>query len=167
MADNDIYDSRSKFEKFKLKLKDYLQPPTGARKTQIKNPTNLKYFKKLYIKLESKDTSYLRRLRLCQCLLLICHGVKKDLEKANREDIDKLLSFSHKRNKTPVSKQDFVKQVKFLWKLLLPEKDRYGRDDETIVPYPVRHLTSNLVNVRLYLGYLQLPGCQYSVEYLS
>jgi integrase len=144
MAENDIYDSGGRYEKFKRELRRYLLPPEGLRTTQIKNPVNLRHFKRLFIKLEARNSSFLRRLRLGQTLLLICHGVGKDLEKATRDDIDNLMIFAHKRNKTPVSKQDFVKQVKFLWKLLFPEKDQCEREDETIVPYVVRHLSGKI-----------------------
>ncbi|HLC53267.1 MAG TPA: hypothetical protein VJK03_01870, partial [Candidatus Nanoarchaeia archaeon] len=44
----------------------------------------------------------------------------------------------------PASKQCFIKQTKFLWKLLFPEKDRQDREDETIIPYPVRHLNGKI-----------------------
>lgn len=144
MADNDIYDSRGRYEKFKKELQKYLLPPEGFRANQIKNPINMSHFKRLFLKLEARNCSYLRRLRICQTLLMVCHCIEKDLAEATREDIDQLMVFAHQRNKTPTSKQDFVKQVRFLWKLLFPEKDQYGREDENIVPYPVRHLTGKI-----------------------
>lgn len=144
MADNDIYDSRGRYEKFKLQLRTYLLPPEGMRTTQIKNSKNVIYFNKLCLKLDARNCSYVRRLRLCQSLLLVCHGIEKDLAEATREDVDNLMIFAHQRNKTVESKKCFVQHLKFLWRLLFPEKDKFGREDETVVPYPVRHLSSKM-----------------------
>lgn len=69
MADNDIYNSKGKYERFKQEIKTYLQPPEKIRKYQIKNPANLKHFQRLLFKLDARDGSYVRRLRLCHKLL--------------------------------------------------------------------------------------------------
>lgn len=144
MADNDIYNSMDKYERFKQEIRTYLQPPEKHRKYQIKNPENLKHFQRLLFKLDARDGSYVRRLRLCHTLLMICHYIEKDLSKIARENIDELMLHAHQHNKSTKSKQCFIRDIKFLWKLLFSEKDQYGREDEGIVPYPVRHLSGKI-----------------------
>ena len=140
MAENDIYDSKIKYEKLAAGIGKYLNPPEGMRQFQMKYAGNLEHFRRLFQTLEARDTSYKRRLRLCTTLLGVCHVLEKDLKKATRDDIDRVMSWAHERNKTPVSKECFIRQLKFLWKLLFPEADLKGRPDDTVVPYQVRHL---------------------------
>lgn len=144
MADNDIYDSKGALGKLQANLKGYLEPPSGMRTTQIKNPANLRHFDRLFVKVAARDCSYIRRLRLAQTLLMVCHAIGKDLEKVDRDDIDALMAWSHTRNKTPVSQACFAKEVRFLWRLLFPERDQHGREDDTILPYPVRHIKTSV-----------------------
>jgi integrase len=144
MADNDIYNSMGKYEKFKQEIRTYLQPPEKARRYQIKNPVNLKHFQRLLFKLDARDGSYVRRLRLCHTFLMICHYIEKDLSKITREDIDELMLHAHQHNKSTKTKQCFIRDIKFLWKFLFPEKDEYGREDENILPYIVRHLNGKI-----------------------
>ena len=49
----------------------------------------------------------------------------------------------HSRYKSQKSKSDFIRDIKYIWKLLFPEKDERNRIDETICPYNVRHLKAN------------------------
>ena len=144
MAENDIYDSRGEYLKFVQTLRKYLLPPEGHRQNQIKYPQNLKHFRRLFTKLEARDLSYRRRLRLGYTLLLVCHAIDKDLAEVTRDDMDTIMALGHERNKTPTSKQCFIKQLKHIWKLLFPDKDHYGREDETIFPYVVRHLSARV-----------------------
>ena len=144
MADNDIYNNRGKYEDLKKKIESYLLPPEGFRRFQIKHPDNLRHFRRLFLKMDARNCSYVRRLRLSSALLMVCHVIDKDMSEATREDIDELLLVAHQHYRTPASKQCFIKQTKFLWKLLCPEKDRHGREDETIIPYPVRHLSGKI-----------------------
>ena len=58
MAENDIYNSEGKYEKFKERLKIYLRPPEGHRQTQIKHRGNLRHFERLFFKLEARNCSY-------------------------------------------------------------------------------------------------------------
>lgn len=148
MADNDIYDNQGKYDKLVNNLDKLLLTPeeegNRKRKYWVKNKANLKYFKVLFDKFEARDNSYIRRLRLCRAFLMICHVLDMDLKEADREDIDEVMRFSHKVNKSVKTKQDFVIDIKFLWKQLFPEKDERGHIDENITPYPVRHLSGKI-----------------------
>ena len=70
MAENDIYNSKLKYENFKKNLKEILLPPEQRSKYRFKskyyckNPKNLEYFSILFNKVESRDLSYVRRNRL-------------------------------------------------------------------------------------------------------
>lgn len=148
MATNDIYDSKNKYEIFKRKIdKLHIDPEERERGKQgrsiyyCRNSKNLNYFGKLCIKFESQDISYIRRLRYLRTLLMITNYTVKDLKDLDRSDIDKLMASMHKHYKTPVSKTDFVKNIKRIWRILFPETDEKGRIDESICPYPVRHLS--------------------------
>ncbi len=66
--------------------------------------------------------------------------INKDLATAERKDVDELLAFAHTVKKTYESKKSFLEDVRHLWKMLCPEKDALGREDETLIPYPVRHI---------------------------
>lgn len=151
MAENDIYDSKGKYERFKANLRRLLIKPknennneTGKRKYYCRNAANLRYFELLFLKFEAKDTSYVRRLRLINTVKLITYATEKALSKCTREDIDKITAFMHTRYKSPKSKRDFIRDIKYIWKLLFPENDEKGRPDETITPYVVRHLSARI-----------------------
>ena len=144
IAENDIYDSESKYERLKETLEKYLDPPSGKRELQIKFQGNLRHFDRMFAKLEARDTSFKRRLRLCTILLGVCTVIEKDLVEVTRDDMDRLMAWANQRNKSPVSKQCWVRQIRFLWKQLFAEKDEHGREDETLVPYVVRHLSGRV-----------------------
>jgi len=147
MAEDDIYNNQRRYDAVKENIESILVPldkrsqPNHRDKYYCKNPKNLQYFKKLFIHFEAKDLSYIRRLRTICCLKLICHVTTKDLKECEREDINEIVAYMHSRYKSPQSKTDFIKNLKKLWRVLFPEKDERGRSDETIVPYPVRHLS--------------------------
>ena len=140
MAKNDIYNTEQEYVRFKENLREYLKPPEGKRKFQIQYSPNLKYFEQLFLFMEARDGAYCRRMKYIRALLIACHYIKKDLGQATREDMTRLLLDSHKHNRTPIGKHRFVREVKFIWKHLLSEKDHLGREDETIEPFVVRHL---------------------------
>lgn len=152
MVENDIYDSETKYRRFLANLDSYLKPPhlvkrhhNSRRKYWIKNKANKKYFLRLGKKFESRDISYIRRIRLFRVFMIVCYVTKKDLKDLKkREKIDEIVAFAHKVNKSVKSKRDFAIDIKFLWKLLFPEKDEKGRPDETQVPYVVRHLSGKV-----------------------
>lgn len=148
MAINDIYNNREKYREFKEKIDKLILPPEERiNKKRYKglyycrNKENLEYFRKLCLKFESQDISYIRRLRYLRTLLMITHYTDKNIRGLEREDIDKIMAQMHKHYKSPVSKIDFVKNIKRIWRLLFPEKDERGRIDERICPYVVRHLS--------------------------
>lgn len=147
MPENDIYNTKSKYENFLNNLDLFTIPPdkrTDKNRNKAiyycKNKSNLKYFRKLVEKFDARDLSYLRRCRLLNTLRLICHVIEKDLSKCDRDDIDKIVAFMHTRYNSPKTKSDFIRDIKHIWKTLFPEKDEKGRIDDTICPYAVRHL---------------------------
>lgn len=146
MAENDIYNSKGKYELFKENLNKLLTPPKKRerRKYYCKNAKNLKYFDKLFARFEAKDLSYIRRIRLSRAFLIIVYCTEKELSKLEREDIDKIIAYMHSVYKSPKSKSDFMKDIKLIWRTILPEEDVKGRPDESLVPYVVRHLSPKI-----------------------
>jgi len=151
MAENDIYDSKRKYENFLASLEDFLIEPQnsglrGKRKYYCKNKENIAYFRILDEKFSARDLSYVRRLRLFSSLKLIVFSIEKNLKEATRDDIDQVMRYMHTVYKSVKTKKDFIVDIKHIWKLLFPEMDEQGRIDEDIVPYPVRHLKSKDVD---------------------
>jgi integrase len=143
MVENDIYNNKHKYESFVARLKSITKKDSKS-KYHCKNEKNLKYFKKLIKYFEVKDLSYVRRLKLFHVLKFITFVLEEDLEGSKREEINEVVSYSHKVYKTINSKKDFIKDLKCIWKILFPEKDEKGRIDETLTPYIVRHLSRKI-----------------------
>lgn len=156
MADNDLYNNKKKYEYFKQNLELFALEPS-KRPNNIgrgnsrhrgeyycKNKCNLNYFEHLFKHFEAKDLSYVRRNRLLGTMRLICFATEKRIIDLDREEIDNIVSFMHTVYNTPKSKSDFIRDIKYMWKILFPEKDEKGRIDDTIVPYPVRHLSNKI-----------------------
>ncbi len=143
MAEDDIYQSKQRYEKFIKNLDKIIEEPKRGI-YYCKNKANVKYFKSFIKYFKLKDLSYIRRRRIFDTLKLITYVIKKDLKDCTRKDINELVAFSHTRFKTVTSKKDFVKDLKFIWKVILPEKDSKGRIDETIMPYVVRHISRKI-----------------------
>lgn len=147
MAENDIYNNRGRYERFLKRLETYVLPPENRPQNerrevyQIKNHVNVKYFLKIQGVFETKDLSYIHRLRLFGDLLLAAHATDNDFKDLEREDIDTLVAFMHTRYESPKSKADFLRHIRYLWKLLFPVKDEQGHIDDKAYPYPVRHLS--------------------------
>lgn len=147
MADDDIYKTKGKYEHFKANINSLLNKPEATdkrRKYYCRNPVNLKYFDRLFGRFEAKDLSFVRRYRVLRSFSMIIYCVDKDLSEVNRDDVDKIISFMHTVYKSPKSKSDFIRDIKYLWKIILPENDEKGRPDESIVPYAVRHLSGKI-----------------------
>ena len=129
MAENDIYNSKGLYERFVSRIKDLTLTPEeyrnkyGAKtiKQYCKNTGNLFYFRRLAEKLEARGISYKRRLRLMQSLKLITFLVDKDLKKVNEKDKDVILGYIN-NTYNGESLKTIRTHVKFLWKLLLPNK---------------------------------------------
>ena len=140
MADNDIYNSKARYEQFKKDLEDFTKPSKKANsKYYCKNPKNLQYFENLFSRLEVNDLSYVRRLSLIKVLKIVVFCAIKDLVEITRKDIDEIVIFTNNiYNPNMVAK--FKQDLKQIWRIILPEKDEQGREDETIIPYVVRHL---------------------------
>jgi integrase len=146
MAEDDIYKSKSKFEKAVKNIGKLIEKPKKHKNRiyYVKNKENLVYFNRFCKIFATKDLSYIRRLRLFQVLKLICYMTEKNLKDCKREDINEIVAFMHTRYKTYESKRDFIKDIKCIWKMLFPETDHKGRVDETLTPYLVRHLSRNI-----------------------
>ena len=115
MAENDIYNSEQKYKLFienldrlAIKPEDRKKLHGGKVKYYCKNNKNLDYFKKLFLVFEAKDTSYIRRCRLIQTMKVISYATEKDLADCDREDIGKIVAYTHQVYMSPKSKQDFI-----------------------------------------------------------
>jgi len=146
MAEDDIYGSRRKYEKFVANIEKEIKKPKkgGKRKYYCKNPKNIKYFKKLLNTFEARDLSYIRRNKIFYNLRVICTATSKDLVECDRDDVNEIVAFMHQRYKAVESKKDFIKDLKVIWKMLIPERDHKGRIDETLTPYAVRHISGRV-----------------------
>lgn len=154
MVENDIYNSKGRYESFLSRLDEITLTPEQKHQAGIKgshkfkyhclNPANLQYFRKLADKFEAKDLSYPRRNRLFMSLKLIVAATSKDLSQCEREDIDKVVSFMHSHYPAAKSKSDFIIDIKTMWRDLFPELDERGRVDDTIYPYAVRQLSPKI-----------------------
>jgi integrase len=142
-VENDIYDNKAAYEYIRQNLDEFCSLPEkgGKRKYYCKNKDNLIYFRLLFKHFEAKDLSYIRRKRLIDSLKPICHVTYKDLKALGRDDVDEIVAFMNGCY-SPDGVSKFKKDIKYIWKLLFPEKDEKGRIDENLVPYPVRHLKS-------------------------
>ena len=145
MAEDDIYGSKGKCEKFINRLDSLLIKPekNTKRKYHCRNKDNLVHFKKLDRLFSMKDTSYVRRIRLFETMKVIVNYSKKNLKDLEREDINFIVTQINS-SFSPKTRTDFIRDLKYLWKNLFPEKDEKGRIDETIMPYVVRHLTGKI-----------------------
>jgi len=146
MAQNDIYGSEQIYLRFKENLPALLKAPDKRDKNKkyyCKNADNLQHFKTLIRKFEAMDVSFVRRVRLLNVLKIATYGIDKPFTEATREDIDLLVAYAneHMSAKTAC---DFRKELKLIWKHILPENDEKGRADETVVPYVVRHLKNSM-----------------------
>jgi integrase/recombinase XerD len=147
MAEDDIYGSKKKYERFKSNLDSFLVPPTKLsikKKYYCKNKVNLNYFKRLFIHFESIDMSYIRRLRLLQTMRFLANYTSKELCDCDRDDINEIMAVMHQTYNSPRSKVTFIRDLKHIWKILMPELDEKGRPDETIMPYIVKHLSCKI-----------------------
>ncbi len=151
MAENDIYDNKRRYENFKCNIEQFCLKPSersirGNQKSKyyIKNSNNVQYFRKLFLHFDSRDLSFVRRMRASQALMLICFATDKNLVDCVRDDINGIVAYMHSVYSTPNSKADFIKDLKYLWRTLFPETDIKGRVDETLTPYVVRHLSGKI-----------------------
>ena len=148
MAEDDIYGSKRKYERFKDEIDTLTSPPTPARGTKAKyrciNPANIEHFKTLFRHFDARDLSFIRRHRLLQSMRLICYLTSKNLAECSRDDINEIVAGMHAVYQSPKSKQTFISDLRYFWKIIFPEKDSQGRPDETVVPYAVRHLSTKI-----------------------
>ncbi|HIH15678.1 MAG TPA: site-specific integrase [Nanoarchaeota archaeon] len=143
MAENDIYGSKERYVQLVERLVNFTKKPRKG-KYYCKNYENLKYFQVMISYFNLKDLSYIRRRKVFQVMRFITFILEKDLAECTRENINDLVSYSHTVYKTVHSKKDFIKDLKSIWCIILPEKDHYGRVDETLIPYTVRHVSGTV-----------------------
>ena len=107
-AEDDIYGSRKKYESFEANLEERVgKPKKGSkRKYYCKSKVNIKYFRQLMDLFDVKDLSYIRRNKVLATFRTITFILDKDLKTCKREDINKLIAFMHKTQKSPESKSD-------------------------------------------------------------
>lgn len=151
MAEEDIYGNKARYERFLARLDALAQPPgsasdgrRGVARYWCRNPENLACFRALAQSLAARDSSYARRHRIMQSLRLICDATTRSLRDCDRADVDAIMARAHERLRSPKSKETFIADIKHIFKLLYPERDRRGRADETVFPYPVRHLSRRI-----------------------
>ncbi|MEA2037549.1 MAG: hypothetical protein U9O94_08620 [Nanoarchaeota archaeon] len=155
MAENDIYNSEKRYEFFRENFRYLMGSQDETEKVDnskckyyCRNSKNVDYFERMFEVYETKDLSYVRRIRLNMTFKLILAGTEKDLSsidsEEDRREVDKIFAFMHQHYKSPKSKSDFIRDLKHIWKILFPEKDERGRTDETLVPYVVRHLNAKM-----------------------
>jgi len=150
MAEDDIYESKGSYERFVASLSSRVGEGSLGRRRRgvvkycIRNPENLKHFYRLDAYLKAKDLSFVRRIRVFRSLTMLAHLVEKDFASCNREDMNCALSFMHSVYQSPRSKVTFIRDIKYVWRILFPDVDEKGRPDETIVPYAVRHISARI-----------------------
>ena len=150
MADDDIYGSKARYERFLASLSSRTSkvPLSQGRgrsaKYYCKNPENIKYFRKLESIFKARDVSFVRRIRIMQSLMLLSYVLECDFSKATRDDFDRAVGHMHEVYASPKSKVTFIQDIKYLWRFLFPDMDEKGRPDDTIVPYAVRHLSASI-----------------------
>ena len=99
MPEDDIYGNRKRYERFLASLESLVEPIEegfkliGNKRYYCKNPENLKYFKLLVKLFDTRDLSYIRRLRLFDSLRLIVHVVEIDLKECTRGDVNNIIAF--------------------------------------------------------------------------
>ena len=145
MVENDIYNNEKKYLKFKNDYTTLAVPNFNKmRKYYCRNKENLKHFQRLFNHFEANDISYVRRMRLIESFKVILFVTEKLLEECTRDDINQIVAYAYSNFKSAKTVSDFKTDLKFMWKLILPDPDIYGRPDETMTPYVVRHLTSKV-----------------------
>ena len=146
MAEDDIYKSKRRYENMVCNFETLIKRPKKGGKSiyYCKNKINLKYFYQLCKTFETKDLSFIRRIRALSTLKMITYVIEKDLKECTRDDINTYMVFMHKRSKTISGKKSFIKDLKSVWRTLFPDLDHLGRPDETICPYVVRHINGKV-----------------------
>lgn len=146
MAEDDIYGNKKRYENFVADFRNIIANAGNDRRSKYacKHKPNLEYFVKLFNHFGARDLSFIRRLRIIQCVKFACHFFDKDFAECSRDDMDALMSAMHQVYNTPKSKETFIRELKLVWKILFPEKDEKGRPDETLVPYAVRHISPKI-----------------------
>lgn len=144
MVEDDIYQSKKRYEAFIKNINRLTTKPRKndkSKKYYCKNKVNISHYSRLIKYFDTKDLSYVKRLRLLNTFKIVTFVIEKDLKDLEREDINEIIIFVNSKY-SQKSKCDFIKDLKYIWRNLFPEKDEKGRIDETITPYAVRHLVA-------------------------
>src|SRR3989344_5233883 len=140
MADDDIYGNKARYHRFLASLEARVSGEGLDEKSfyRIRNPANIRYFHKLVPVFEAKDISYIHRIRQLSDLLMAAHACEKDFADVTREDMDRIVAFMHGRYISAKSKHDFIKHMRYLWKMLFPVKDGQGYIEDKVYPQAVK-----------------------------
>lgn len=124
MAENDIYNSKEKYERFEksIKNKSILKKSKKA-KYYCKNPANLKYFDRLMKVFEVDDTSYVRRDSLLRLLKKLTYFIDIDLKDANSLERENVIIQIRKGTKTTQLKR-LEGDIRRLGRILFDDDER-------------------------------------------
>lgn len=128
MAENDIYNSKRRYESFVnnlIKNKKILEKPdkNSLRIYYCKNKDNLKYYDKLLRIFEVDDLSYIRRIKLLNVLTILCYHINLDLKKANSVEKEEVILNIRKTTK-PSQLKKFEADIKRIGNVLFEDKDK-------------------------------------------
>lgn len=149
MAENDIYNSKGRYQRLKRSIKEFYSKGKKSKngKYYPLNKSNIKYFDKLISNFEFTDISYINRNKKLQYFKQILSYTKKNLKDINdnddRDEINKIIARARKVF-SEKSIRYFISEFKTIWKILFPERDEKGREDESRMPYVVKHLSTKI-----------------------
>ena len=127
MAENDIYDNKTKYEKEANNLDKLLLKPEEREKHShnskyyVQNKVNLKYFRKLIDYFDLYDKSYVFRRRIIKSLKIITYICKKDIKLLQKQDWENTILYANKQFNDR-SKKDYFKDKSYIFKILFGEE---------------------------------------------
>lgn len=105
----------------------------------------MKYFPQLFNYWDSKDLSYIRRIRLFNTFKLILHICEKDLKDITLEEVNKIIAFINQQGNSAKTKSDNIKDFKLIYKNLFPVtiEDKTGKIIAINNEYPsiIKHIS--------------------------
>jgi len=124
MAQDDIYNNKRRYEKFRNNIEKLAEKPRNGsrRKYYCKARSNLKYFKKLIRRFEVDDISYIRRMRLLQSMKFLVHYVECDLKDVNGLDKEEII-IKIRETYSPTILTKIERDIKRIGKVIFNEED--------------------------------------------
>ncbi|MDD5132979.1 MAG: site-specific integrase [Candidatus Nanoarchaeia archaeon] len=120
MAENDIYNSKRRYENFiqnYIKTKKILKIPEGKRKYYCKNKENFKYYDNFVDSFEVNDLSYIRRNRLFDTINLLFYYIDCDIKKAGVKESNYLIK-ELRTFISPIRLKNYEKDIKRIGRIL-------------------------------------------------